>query len=165
MNKLMTTLIASVFLVAAGSAMAGDRGPGGKHQRGGPQGSQIMDQFKRELRQLDLSDEQKASVKVIMQDLREQIMPIGKDLRDNHLAFRDLIKSENWDENAAALLADNEGDLTAQRTLLTNKALADIYAQLNDEQRAELAAKAQQRAERHAERAEKRAERMAENAE
>lgn len=162
----MTTLFASAFLIAAGSAIAdshGDRGKGGKHKRGAPQSS-MMEKFTRELRQLDLSNEQKANVKVIMQDLRGQSMSISKDLKANQMALRDVIQSGNWDESTAAELAANEGDLTAQRTLLTSKALADVYAQLNDEQRAELAVKAEERMERREKRAEMRSERRGENA-
>jgi len=150
MNKFMTTLFVSALLIAAGSAMAGEQGNRGKHQRGGPEGSMIIDQFARELRQLDLSDEQKASVKVIMQDLRTKSKSISDDLRDNQMQLRDVIQADTWDENAAAQLAATEGDLTAQRTLLTSKALAGIYAQLNSEQRAEMEAKAEERKERHA---------------
>jgi len=165
MNKLITTLFASIFLITAGGALAndhGDRGKGGKHKRGGPQGSMIVEQFTRELRKLDLSDEQKASVKAIMKDLKEQSKPIAKDQRANQMALKDLIQSDAWDDNTAGELAAIAGDLSAQRTLLTSKALSDIYAQLTDEQRAELAAKAQERQDRRGDRAGKRAERMAE---
>lgn len=168
MIKSMTMLFTSALLIAAGSAMAsdhGDRGKGGKHQRGGPEGSMFMEQFTRELRQLDLSDEQKASVKVIMKDLRTQSKSIGDELRANQMALKDVIQADTWDESAAAQLAATEGDLTAQRTLLTSKALAGIYAQLNTEQRAELAAKAEKRMERRTERLEQRKERRANKSE
>lgn len=168
MNKFMTTLFTSALLIAAGSALAqdhGDRGKGGKHQRGGSEGSTIVEQFTRELRQLDLSDEQKDNVKGIMQDLRTQSKSISDDLRDNQMALKDVIQADSWDENGAAQLAAIEGDLTAQRTLMTTKALAGIYAQLNTEQRAELAAKAEQRMERRAEKREEREERKANKSE
>jgi len=168
MTKFMTVFLASALLIAAGSAMAqdhGDRGKGGKHQRGGSDGSMIVEQFTRELRQLGLSDEQKDNVKVIMQDLRTQSKSIGDDLRDNQTALKDVIQANSWDESAAAQLAAIEGDLTAQRTLLTTKALASVYAQLNAEQRAELADKAAERMERRAEKREEREERKANKSE
>lgn len=154
MNKFMPTLIASILLIVAGTAMAGnygDQGKRGKHHQRGPHGSMMVEQFTRELGQLDLSDEQKASVKLTMQDLRKQSRSISGELRDNQMQLRDVIKADTWDEEAAAKLAANEGDLTAQRTLLTSKAMAGIYAQLTDEQRAELEAKAAERRERRSE--------------
>ena len=119
----------------------------------------IVEQFARELRQLDLSDEQQADVKVIMQDLRAQSISIGKDLKDNQMLLINVIKADYWDENAALELAANEGDLTAQRTLLTSKALAGVYAQLNDEQRAEMEAKVEEHMQRRAGKIEARRER------
>lgn len=154
MNKLIATVFAGIMLVAAGSAAAADRsdGPGkhGKHQQRGPDGSMMVERFQQELHQLDLSDEQKASVKVIMQDLREQSKLIGDERRDNEVLLKDLVKADSWDEDAAAQLAAKEGDLTAQSTLLTSRALSEVYAQLTADQKAELAAKAEERQERRA---------------
>lgn len=162
MNKFMTTLIASVLLIAAGTVMAGgygEQGKRGKHHRGDRgdcTGSMMVEQFSRGLQQLDLSDEQKANVKVMMQDLRTQSQSIGDEMRGNHLQLREVIKADTWDESAAAQLAAKEGDLTAQRTLLTSKAMSGIYAQLTDDQRAELEAKTEERMERRSEWREKR---------
>lgn len=153
MSKFIATILASLLLTAAGNTFAGDRsdGPGkrGKHGSRGSEGAMIMEHFKRELRQLDLSDDQQADVKAIMQDLHAQSRLIGEEQSTNQEQLAELIKAESWDENAAAQLAAKEGDLTAQRTLLTSKALADIYAQLNPDQRAELAANAEERKARH----------------
>jgi Spy/CpxP family protein refolding chaperone len=163
MNKLIATAFVSFMLVAAGSALAGDRsggpGKGGKHQQRGPEGSQIVERFQHALRQLDLSEEQKAATKVIMEDLREQSREIGQELRDNQMALRNLITADTWNENDAARLAAQEGDLTAQRTLLMSKAMSDIYAQLTSDQRAEMAASAEERQERHSAKREARQER------
>lgn len=152
MNKLIATVFAGVMLVAVGSVTAGDRsdGPGkhGKNHQRGPEGSMMIERFQHELRQLDLSDEQKASVKVIMSDLREQSRLIREERKDNQFLLKDLIKADTWDEAAAAQLAATEGDLSAQSTLLTSKALSDIYSQLTVDQKAELAANVEDRKER-----------------
>lgn len=164
MNKFMTALIASVLLIAAGTVMAGGYGEQGKrgmHQRGDCTGSMMGEQFSRELQQLDLSDEQKANVKSVMQDLRTQSKSIGDEMRSNKMQLRAVIKAGTWDESAAAELAAKEGDLTAQRTLLISKAMAGIYAQLTDDQRAELEAKAEERMERRGQWREKRQGRQA----
>ena len=163
MNKFMTTLFASLLLTAAGSAMAGDygdQGQRGKHHQRGSQDSMMVEQFARELRYLDLSDEQKASVKATMQNLRTQSKSMASDFRDNQTQLRDVIKADIWNEEAAARLAAREGDLTAQRTLLNSKAMAGIYAQLTVQQRAELDAKAEERRERRTEWRETRQERQ-----
>lgn len=165
MNKLIATVFAGVMLVAAGSATAGDRsdGPGkhGKNHQRGPEGSMMIERFQRELRQLDLSDEQKASVKVVMQDLREQTRLIGDERKDNQELLKDLIKADSWNEDAAAQVAAADGDLAAQFTLLTSRALSDIYSQLTVDQKAELAANVEDRKDRHAAKREAHAERKA----
>ena len=153
MSKFIATVLASLLLTAAGNTFAGDRsdGPGkrGKHGPRSSEGAMVMEHFKRELRQLDLTDEQKEDVKVIMVELRDQVRLIGDELEINQEQLAELIRAESWDEEAAAKLAAKEGDLTAQRTLLTSKALSDVYAQLNPDQRAKLAASAAERKARH----------------
>ena len=56
-------------------------------------------------------------------------------------------------------LAENEGALAAERLIIASRAMSAVYAQLTDEQRAELETIA---AERAAKRAEKRNQRSAE---
>ena len=76
-----------------------------------------------------------------------------------HEKLKGLIKAENYDEQAVAEVAEQEGALAAERLILASRAMSEVYAQLTNEQRLELESMA---AERTAKRAEKRQKRSAE---
>ena len=152
MKKLLITAISSLLLMSAGTAMAQDPagGPGKKarHQQGGMQAMPIVERVMRAIRHLDLDEEQKASIKVVMRGLKEDVRPLMHETRANHEQLKELVKAINFDDEAVAILAENEGDLAAKRMMLTSRALSDVYKVLTREQRDELAAMATQRQER-----------------
>ena len=102
----------------------------------------------RAIRHLDLSEEQKLGIKAVMQGLKEEIHPIMQDMRTGHEQLRELVKAESYNKDAVALVAENEGDLAAQRIMLTSEALSNILAQLTEEQREQLDTMAAERKER-----------------
>jgi len=160
MYKLMMTTMAGILLLVSGLVLAqddfyGDRERNQKHRRG-MQAMPVVSQVMRAVRHLDLSDEQKSAVKEVMQGLRKESRPIMVEMKANHILLRDLIKAENYDEAAVAALAEAEGKLAAERLVITSRALSDVYAQLTEEQRAELETMAAERRERMSERRQKR---------
>jgi len=164
MNKTISRLTITVFstalLALAGTALAQEPGPGHfgegppHHGRSMP-GMPVVDMMMRAVMHLDLSDEQEDSIRAIMKSFKTDDRELMKDMRSNHEQLKELIKADTFDETAVAEIAGKEGTLTTERLILASRAMSQVYAELNDEQRAELQAMAE---ERKARRAEKRAE-------
>jgi len=159
MNKTLSGLTITFFsialMTAAGVALAG---PGPDHFRDGPPhhgrgmpGMPVVDMVMRAVMRLDLSDEQVDSITAIMKSLKADDRELMKDMRANHEQLKELIKADTFDETAVAEIAGNEGTLTTERLILASRAMSQVFAQLTDEQRAELEAMAEQRAARRAE--------------
>ena len=154
MNKSIIMVITALLLAVSGMAVAQDydRNPGSKGKR--PQrGMQAPPQspvqgVMRAIRHLDLSDEQKEAVWNITHNLRGDLHPVMMEMRDGQRQLKDLLRSGNFDEKAVAALAEKEGDLVAQRIMLTSGALAGIFDQLTEEQKSQLAAMAEKRKQR-----------------
>jgi len=166
-NTMTGTILTTLLLALMGTALAQDPAAdpanhpqkSRHHQRGNPS-MPAVESMMRGIRHLDLSDEQKTSIKGIMQGLRAEERPLAKEMKSGHEQLKALIKAENFDEQAVAALAENEGALTAERLIIASRAMSAVYAQLTDEQRAELESMA---AERAARRAEKRNQRSVES--
>lgn len=174
MKKLIITTISALALTLAGAAMAqggpggpgggpGDGmgngmgggmggGPGNKNQQRGMQGMPVVDQVMRGLRRLDLEDEQRVNIRVIMQGMKAEMYPIVQDTRANHLQLRELIKAGSVKEEAIEELAVKEGNMAAERLMIASRALAEVYDQLTGGQRAELEVMAAERMQRRADR-------------
>lgn len=167
LKNMMTGLILTTLLLAVTStALAQDSvadsptaAQKSRHHHRGNQSMPAVERMMRGIRHLDLSDEQKAGIKGIMQGLRAQERPLVKEMKSGHEQLKELIKAENFDEQAVASLAEKEGALAAERLIIASRAMSAVYAQLTDEQRAELETMA---AERAAKRAEKRHQRSVE---
>ncbi len=162
MNKFIITIISTLLLTVTGSIMAqdsdGEFGKKGRHHQRGIQADPIVDQVMRAIKRLDLDDEQKASIKSVMQTLKADTRHIMHETKAGHRQLRELIKAENYDEIAIAALAEKEGRLATERMILTSRALSEIYGNLTDEQRDELNAMADERMERRGERRKHRSE-------
>jgi protein CpxP len=152
MNKLIITIVATLLLAVSGIALAqdfsGEPGRKGSRNHRGMQPMPLTDQLMRAIKHLDLSEEQKTNIKAVMQGLKEEVHPIMQDMRTGHEQLKELVKAEGYDEDAVALVAEKEGDLAAQRIMLTSEALSNVLAQLTDEQREQLDTMAAERKER-----------------
>lgn len=147
MQKFIQTILASSLLIFAGTGLAqnddttprhsgqGKFGPGGQR---GMQGMPVIEHFTRAMRQLDLSDEQEESIRAVMQRLKTDVRPVMGDMKASQMQLKELIKADDYDENAVAELAAKEGDLAAERIILSSKAFAQMYGYLSDEQRVQL---------------------------
>ena len=160
MNKISITIITTLLLTVSGMALAqdfnGERGNKGQHSQRGLQGMPMVDQIMRSLRRLDLEDEQRESIKAIMQGLKAETSPVMQKTKAVHLQLKELIKADVYDADAVAALAIQEGDFAAERLMITSRALSQVYGHLTQEQRDELETMA---AERQVRRAERRAQR------
>lgn len=160
MKKLIIIAFTSILLAGSGVVLAGDGygGHGHKGQRGqrGEPFMPLTNGIMRAIKHLDLSEDQKESIHATMQAMKAEIRPVMDEMKAGHLQLKELIKADGFDEKAVADLAAKEGDLAAERILITSRALSDVYAQLTDEQRIELE---EMRAERMARRAERRNQR------
>jgi len=107
-----------------------------------------VERMMRGIMHLDLSDEQRASIKGIMHGLKAEERPLLKEMKSGHEQLKELIKAESFDEQAVATLAEKEGALAAERLIIASRAMSEVYAQLTDEQRTELETMAAERASR-----------------
>lgn len=164
MNKLIITIFSALMLSVSSAALAqnpdGGFGDKGKRHQRGMQGNPFVEQVMRGIKRLDLEDEQRASIREIMQTLKADSNDLMDQTRAGHMQLRALITAENYDEVAVAALAEKEGELATERMILSSKALSEIYAQLNQEQQAELDAMAAERMANRAERGERRKQRF-----
>jgi protein CpxP len=149
MNKFIIITISTLMLSVSGMALAqnsdGESGDRGKRQHRGMQANPLVDQVMRGIRRLDLEEDQKTSIKAIMQTLKADSRALMGQTRDNHQQLNALITADSYDEAAVLNLAENEGKLATERMLLSASALSDIYTQLTEEQRAELSLMAEER--------------------
>ena len=160
MNKLIITTISALMLSASGMALAqnsdGESGDRGKRQHRGMQTNPLVDQVMRGIKRLNLEEQQKTEIKTIMQTLKTDSRALMGQTKDNQQQLTTLITADSFDEAAVLNLAEKEGELATERVLLSSRALSDIYAQLSEEQRAELTVMAEERTVKRSERGERR---------
>jgi protein CpxP len=152
-NILLITIVTATFLMSASTSFAQDDGYGpGKRGQRGMQGMPVVEQLMHALHRLELGDEQRASIRAVMQEMKSEIRPLMGEMKASHLQLKELVKADEYDEDAVATLAAKEGDLAAERVVITSRALSEVYGYLTDEQRVELEEMAAQREERRDER-------------
>lgn len=136
-------------MAAPGTLLAQDYNDGpDQRQRRGAQGIPVVEHFMRALKRLDLSEEQKESIHTLMQQLKTEAGPVTYEMKAGHLRLKELIKADEYDENAVAELAAKEGNLAAERIVITGRTLSQVFSYLTEDQRARLDEMAAQRAER-----------------
>jgi protein CpxP len=107
------------------------------------------------LRQLDLTEEQRAQVKQVMDSHRAERQAIGEKLRAAHRAQQDAVTATQFDEQAVRTRAAELATLTADAAVLRAKLHSEVFAVLTPEQQAkaaELKAQRQARAQQMRER-------------
>lgn len=167
-NPLIAIALAA-GLVFAGTASAADKGPRmdrQHHQRGGQElGLQVIQHLGKAMRRLDLSEEQKVAIKDEFGLFRETVKPLVQELHSGRKGLHEVITADDYNADAAAEIAEHQGQLTAEITMLVSEAAAAVMAQLSDEQRAELQAMGDERRARKEKRHEKTKARMRERKE
>lgn len=122
-------LVAGATLVPAGD---GHRGPDGLRERGplGPLG--------RALHQLDLTDEQRAQVRTILDTARPVLEPLREQLRMNREAFRNSQSPTEVDEAAIRAHVAAQAVVEADLAVAMARVRASVLALLTPEQLAQL---------------------------
>lgn len=141
MKKLFCAVAASVCLIGAGSAMAGDR----HHHKGGEwkgkSGSHLLE------KKLDLTDEQKEQIQAIYQARKESAREGHGERGSRGLMALDP-QAADYHEQVQTLAKESAHKLE-QRIIARGNTHAEIYAVLTPEQQEELKALQQKKHERH----------------
>jgi periplasmic protein CpxP/Spy len=104
------------------------------------------------LHQLNLTDDQKAQVKQIMQAERPNIKPLMQQQFQSHQQMMQLITSGNFDQTKATAIATQEAQTHIQMEVEHAKIGSQIYQLLDSTQKAKVAdmlAKHQERMQKH----------------
>ncbi|MEP6789599.1 MAG: Spy/CpxP family protein refolding chaperone [Acidobacteriota bacterium] len=136
MKKVIIGIIAAALLITGAvfviAQKAGRKdGPGFGHGHGSG--------FALALRGLDLTDEQKAKVKEIMDASKASVEPLMQQMRDNHAKIAALGTDGKFDQPQVEALAHLQGSITSQMILEREKVKAQVFAILTDEQKAKAA--------------------------
>lgn len=166
--KKLTAIILTVVLTAMGAMMIfaqtdnntegnkefGKRSYHGKRgMRGHRGGKEMM------LRGLDLTDEQKAQVRQIMQTSRENTKSVREQMKANRQQLEAVSENGNFDQAQVQALAAQQGNLHAQMIVEKERVKSQIYQILTPEQKAKAAEMKANFKQKMQERRQKRAER------
>jgi periplasmic protein CpxP/Spy len=147
MNSKLTAITA-VLIVFAGMAFAqGGSDAPIHHRRGGFMGGMELP-----LRQLNLTDEQKAQVKQIFQAEKPAMKPLMQQEHAAHTQMIQLITSGTFEQAKVAAIAAQESQTHMQLEIEHAKMASQIYQLLNSDQKAKVAdiiAQHQQRMQQH----------------
>ena len=142
----VAAILSTLILAAVGGfarqgprLFGGPGGHGGPGRRGPDAGLPIP--FARDL---NLSDAQKAQLKQINDSLAESTKAQHEQLRKLHDSRPDPLTGAAFDEAAVRAAAQARASLEVELEVARARALAQVYALLTDEQKAQLAARRQQ---------------------
>ncbi|MGH7783842.1 MAG: Spy/CpxP family protein refolding chaperone [Candidatus Binatia bacterium] len=91
------------------------------------------------LRGLNLTDDQKAKVKGIMDAGRTTVKPIMQSLGENHKKMEDLTANGAFDEAQVQALATEQANLMAKMIVERERTKSQVFAILTDDQKAKAA--------------------------
>jgi protein CpxP len=137
MKKVIIAVVALLLVVGAGIFVIAQKGGG--RTSGGPamgrgmghgMGGQMM------LRGLDLSDEQKAKVKEIMDASRSKAEPLHQSMKAAQEKLQQATAGGAFDEAQVSAIANELGGLHAQMIIERQRTKSQIFAILTDEQKA-----------------------------
>lgn len=149
MKKILLGILA-VAVLAAGALFAVAQkkvpfGGPGFGPRGGRGGEHMIGMA---LRGLDLTDDQKAKVKEIMDASRPNVEPLVQQMHANHKALADLSADGTFDQAKVEALAAEQGSIMAKLIVEKEKTKSQVFALLTDAQKAK-AAEMRQKFEEH----------------
>ena len=142
-SLLATTLVvSSVGLVTVVAAMPFADGPGcgraGHHMAHSKHDGGRGPNLERLASRLDMTEQQRAEIKAILDDSRQQMVKLREQMRENRGQLRELVGQAGFDEAAVRSIADNQGDLKAETIVLRARQRHEMRAVLTDEQRVQL---------------------------
>jgi len=120
-------VVAALLVIGWAGVFA--QGPGPRHGFGGGQFLGGM------AKHLNLTDEQKAEIRKILEAERELMKPVHEQLRENRQALNEVTKDGQFNEAQVTKLAEQQGDLVAQTIVSRERVQAQIWQLLTPEQR------------------------------
>lgn len=136
MKKVIIGIIAvAVFATGAIFVVAQRAGRNGENHFGGHRGAG----FGMALRGLDLTDDQKAKVKEIMDTTRGTIQPLMEQMRTNRQNQATVGTDGTFDEAKAQAFANEQSAIMAKVIVERERAKAQVFGLLTDEQKAKAA--------------------------
>lgn len=129
MKKIIIGALAAVVLTAGAIFIIGQKSFHGGHGRHGGMIGMA-------LRGLDLTDEQKTKVEEIRKASRTNVDPLLQQMHGNRKQIVELGTDGNFDQAKVEALAAEQGNITAKLIVEKEKAKAQIFAILTDEQKA-----------------------------
>lgn len=136
MKKTIIGIIALAVLAAGAifvvAQRAAHKGPGGFGRGGGHMAGMM-------LHGLDLTEDQKGKVKGIMETSRTTVEPLVQQIRDNHKNLAALGTDGNFDQAKVEALAAEQAAIMSKLIVERQKAKAQIFTVLTDEQKAKAA--------------------------
>jgi protein CpxP len=120
------------------------QGPPPRGPHGGPH-----DMLEHLTRELNLTTDQQAAVKKIMESIEESAKPLQEQLRKLHESEPDPMSGAAFDEAAVRSAAQARANIQIELEVLHARAMSQVYALLTADQKAQLAAKRQQFGQRH----------------
>lgn len=103
---------------------------------------------------LNLTEDQQAQMKQIMQNERPNFKPLMQQLRQSRQQARQIAEAGTFDESQAQAYANQQAQIQAQLTVLRLKTASEMYKVLTPDQQTKLNAfldKRQQRMQQHSE--------------
>jgi periplasmic protein CpxP/Spy len=146
-TKLTFTAIAAVLTLCAGLAFAAGGAAGPMHHHHGDMGG-----FEQLLHQLNLTDDQKAQVKQMVQADKPTMRPLMQQEHAAHQQMIQLVTSGSFETAKAAAIAQQESQTHMQLEVEHAKIASQIYQLLSSDQKAkvaELIAQHEQRMQEH----------------
>lgn len=132
----------SVALVTVATAMPFGDGPGcgrgGHHTGQGQAFSGMGPNLDRLADRLDMTDQQRSEIEDIQRETRQQMSALRDKMEVNRSEIRELVQSDDYDEDAVRRVADEQGDLRAEMIVLRAQMRHDMKNVLNDDQVAQL---------------------------
>jgi protein CpxP len=147
MNSKLTAITA-VLTLCAGMALAQGGAEAPMHHRHG----NFMGGMELPLRQLNLTDDQKAQIKQIFQAEKPTMKPLMQQEHAAHMQMVQLITSGTFETGKATLIAQQESQTHMQLEVEHAKMASQIYLLLSSDQKAKVAdiiAQHQQRMQEH----------------
>ena len=127
--------ITAVLTLCAGMALAQGEAGGPTHHRHG----NFMGGMELPLRQLNLTDDQKAQIKQIFQAERPSMKPLMQQQHAAHMQMIQLITSGTFEQTKVAAIAAQESQTHMQLEIAHAKMASQIYQLLSSDQKAKVA--------------------------
>jgi periplasmic protein CpxP/Spy len=131
------------------------KGPGVGGMRDGGPGAIALP-----LRQLNLTEQQRAQVRSIMESHQQEFRANGERMREAHRALHQVVTAPTVDESAIRAASSNLAEVMADGAVLRARVHSEVYALLTPEQRQRATELRQQFEQRRDQRLELRRERM-----